>query len=86
MEGELASTMTTCNAVICDDGNAIVLVADKMIGMGYVAVSYTHLDVYKRQATRWVPILSTVSKTASPKFASFFRPSGPLFDPASRSA
>jgi 20S proteasome alpha/beta subunit len=36
MEGELASTMTTCNAVICDDGNAIVLVADKMIGMGYV--------------------------------------------------
>ena len=28
--------MTTCNAVVCDDGNAIVLVADKMIGMGYV--------------------------------------------------
>jgi 20S proteasome alpha/beta subunit len=28
--------MTTCNAVICDDGKAIVLVADKMIGMGYV--------------------------------------------------
>ena len=28
--------MTTCNAAICDDGNAMVLVADKMIGMGYV--------------------------------------------------
>jgi 20S proteasome alpha/beta subunit len=28
--------MTTCVAVICDDGNAIVLVADKMIGIGYV--------------------------------------------------
>jgi 20S proteasome alpha/beta subunit len=28
--------MTTCVAAICDDGNAIVLVADKMIGMGYV--------------------------------------------------
>jgi len=28
--------MTTCNAAICDDGNAIVLVADKLIGMVYV--------------------------------------------------
>jgi hypothetical protein len=28
--------MTTCVASICDEGNAIVLVADKMIGMGYV--------------------------------------------------
>jgi hypothetical protein len=28
--------MTTCVATVCDDGNAIVLVADKMIGMGYV--------------------------------------------------
>jgi 20S proteasome alpha/beta subunit len=28
--------MTTCNAVVCDDGSAVVLVADKMIGMGYV--------------------------------------------------
>jgi hypothetical protein len=28
--------MTTCVAVICDDGNAIVLVADKLIGIGYV--------------------------------------------------
>jgi 20S proteasome alpha/beta subunit len=28
--------MTTCVAAVCDDGNAIVLVADKMIGMGYI--------------------------------------------------
>lgn len=28
--------MTTCVAAVCDEGNAIVLVADKMIGMGYV--------------------------------------------------
>lgn len=28
--------MTTCAASVCDEGNAIVLVADKMIGMGYV--------------------------------------------------
>ncbi|HEY1501213.1 MAG TPA: hypothetical protein VGF88_16690 [Acidobacteriaceae bacterium] len=28
--------MTTCNAAICDNGKAVVLVADKMIGMGYV--------------------------------------------------
>jgi 20S proteasome alpha/beta subunit len=28
--------MTTCVAVICDDGNVIVLVADKMIGIGFV--------------------------------------------------
>lgn len=28
--------MTTCVATVCDEGNAIVLVADKMIGMGYV--------------------------------------------------
>lgn len=28
--------MTTCVAAVCDDGNAIVLVADKMIGVGYI--------------------------------------------------
>jgi 20S proteasome alpha/beta subunit len=28
--------MTTCVAAVCDSGNAIVMVADKMIGMGYV--------------------------------------------------
>lgn len=28
--------MTNCVAAVCDDGKAIVLVADKMIGMGYV--------------------------------------------------
>lgn len=28
--------MTTCVAAICEDGNAIVLVADKMIGVGYI--------------------------------------------------
>jgi len=28
--------MTTCIAAVCDDGNTIVLVADKMIGVGYV--------------------------------------------------
>lgn len=28
--------MTTCVASLCDEGNAIVFVADKMIGMGYV--------------------------------------------------
>lgn len=28
--------MTTCNAVVCDDGKAIVMVADKLIGIGYV--------------------------------------------------
>lgn len=28
--------MTTCVAAACDDGKAIVLVADKMVGLGYV--------------------------------------------------
>ena len=28
--------MTTCIAAVCDWGSAIVLIADKMIGMGYV--------------------------------------------------
>ena len=36
--------MTTCVAAICDDGNAIVLVADKMIGVGYVE---SELDITK---------------------------------------
>jgi len=28
--------MTNCVAAVCDNGNALVMVADKMIGMGYV--------------------------------------------------
>ena len=36
--------MTTCVAAICDDGNAIVFAADKMIGMGYVE---SELDITK---------------------------------------
>jgi 20S proteasome alpha/beta subunit len=28
--------MTTCNAVVCDDGKTIIMVADKLIGVGYV--------------------------------------------------
>jgi len=31
-----SKAMTTCNALLCDDGNAIVLVADKMIGTGMI--------------------------------------------------
>jgi 20S proteasome alpha/beta subunit len=28
--------MTTCNAVVCDDGKTIIMVADKLIGVGYI--------------------------------------------------
>ena len=36
--------MTTCVAAICDNGDAIILVADKMIGTGYIE---SELDITK---------------------------------------
>jgi 20S proteasome alpha/beta subunit len=36
--------MTVCVAAVCDDGKALVLVADKMVGLGYVT---SDLDITK---------------------------------------
>lgn len=36
--------MTVCVAAICDDGKALILVADKMVGLGYVT---SDLDITK---------------------------------------
>jgi 20S proteasome alpha/beta subunit len=38
--------MTTCNAVVCDDGKVIVMVADKLIGVGFIQ---SELEITKMQ-------------------------------------
>ena len=45
------------NLYFARDENAIVETQNKYQNMCYIAVSYTHLDVYKRQAIPRIPIM-----------------------------
>ena len=46
--------MEIYNILIVDDDREIVKSLGKLLELeGYGAVSYTHLDVYKRQAPAW---------------------------------
>ena len=41
---------------LVEDKDAVKVTVDAPREDGTIAVSYTHLDVYKRQAGRWQPV------------------------------